>query len=439
MSEMPAQRIALPPARILAIDDTPINLALLSGMLQPEFQVTTAESAITALALLKESSYDLIILDIMMPGMDGFEAITQFRQIDNARNTPVIFLTGSDDRQSETRGLSLGAIDFIFKPIRADLVKLRIRNILKMTQLSESLISSEALLRYVMEATGDGIWDWHVGNAEVFHNPAWCQILGLDGRYLAHPIAEFVDLVHEEDLPAVKQRLDETLSGIRETYNSEHRMRHESGNYIWVQDRGRVVKRAEDGSALRMVGCIKDISERKRNEAEIFNLAFYDQLTELPNRRLLLDRLQHRLVRNLRCKHHSALMFIDMDRFKALNDLHGHAMGDLLLIQVASRLQKSVRQQDTVARLGGDEFVVLIEDLDENPDQARDTAKRIGEKILTALNHPYQLGQISYASTPSIGISLFAGDGHDIDEILTKADHAMYAAKSAGRNTLHMS
>ena len=183
------------------------------------------------------------------------------------------------------------------------------------------------------------------------------------------------------------------------------------------------------------VATFSDITQRKRNEAEIYQLAFFDPLTGLPNRRLLMDRLRHILAARDTGACHATLLFIDIDNFKTLNDIKGHDVGDLLLIEIARRLQSCAREGDTVSRLGGDEFVVMLEGLSAEPDQAATQAKAAGEKILQTLNRPYLLKDFEYHSSCSIGISLFSQNA-SADELLKQADTAMYEAKTAGRNAL---
>lgn len=180
----------------------------------------------------------------------------------------------------------------------------------------------------------------------------------------------------------------------------------------------------------------KEIAERKAANEEIKHLAFYDTLTNLPNRRLLMDRLQQASISSERNQTENALVFIDLDKFKALNDTLGHAMGDLLLQQVAQRLKSCVREEDTVARLGGDEFVLLLSGLSSDSLGATVQAKRIGEKILVSLNEVYQLGEHVYQCSASVGIALFGGKAQSIDQLMTQADMAMYQAKQSGRNAL---
>ena len=194
--------------------------------------------------------------------------------------------------------------------------------------------------------------------------------------------------------------------------------------------------RGLDGQITHYVAAFTDISESKAAEDEIRQLAFFDPLTRLPNRRLLLDRLQHGLAASARNRHHGALLFIDLDNFKNLNDSLGHDKGDLLLQHVAARLTECVRAGDTVSRLGGDEFVLMLEDLSENQRDAAAQAEVVGEKIVEASNQDYQLGAQEYHCTPSIGITLYCGQDASVDELLQQADLAMYQAKAAGRNTL---
>jgi diguanylate cyclase (GGDEF)-like protein/PAS domain S-box-containing protein len=189
------------------------------------------------------------------------------------------------------------------------------------------------------------------------------------------------------------------------------------------------------GKTTGLLGVARDITDRKRAAQEIERLAFYDALTSLPNRRLLLDRLQRLLLSGQRTRQHGALLFIDLDNFKDLNDTLGHDMGDQLLIQVSTRLSASVRECDTVARFGGDEFVVLLEGLDQDAQAASRQAEAVARKLLMALNQPFELAGQQHYSTPSIGLTLFGPERQSVDELLKRADLAMYEAKAAGRNT----
>jgi diguanylate cyclase (GGDEF)-like protein/PAS domain S-box-containing protein len=193
----------------------------------------------------------------------------------------------------------------------------------------------------------------------------------------------------------------------------------------------------EHGETTEYVAIFSDITERKQAEEEIRNLAFYDALTGLPNRRLLLDRFRLALSVSARSHHYGAVLFLDMDRFKTLNDTLGHDYGDLMLTEVAERIRSCVREVDTVARLGGDEFVVLLEEVDEAAEEASQIAAQIAEKIRAALAVPYQLKGHEYHSSPSIGVCLYRGSDESVDELLKHSDMAMYQAKGSGRNAVH--
>jgi diguanylate cyclase (GGDEF)-like protein/PAS domain S-box-containing protein len=209
-----------------------------------------------------------------------------------------------------------------------------------------------------------------------------------------------------------------------------------SGGKYWFE-LSVVRKPTEPGDEERFIAIARDITERKISEETIQHLAFHDSLTGLPNRRLLTDRLQSALAASNRHRQYGALMFLDLDKFKLLNDTFGHDVGDLMLQEVARRLQLNVRAVDTVARLGGDEFVVLIQELSIDPDDAKMHATIVGHKILASLNDSYTLDAHQHITTPSIGITLFNGDAVPPHEILKCADTAMYKAKALGRNTLH--
>ncbi len=195
--------------------------------------------------------------------------------------------------------------------------------------------------------------------------------------------------------------------------------------------------KGDDGTVTHYIGTHFDITERKKAEEKIAELAFFDQLTGLPNRTLLLDRLKQVMTASARSDSHGALLFIDLDYFKTLNDTLGHDMGDLLLKQVAQRLTTCVREVDTVARLGGDEFVVMLANLSTSQREAAADVETVAEKIVTTLNQAYQLNDVAFHSTASIGITLFRGQLATIDDLIKQADLAMYKAKEAGRNAFH--
>ena len=246
-------------------------------------------------------------------------------------------------------------------------------------------------------------------------------------------MAAYLKRVYEGDREPLQAAWAAALRGA--DFDHEHRI-VDGAQVRWIRQKAEF-EAGPDGAPIRVLGIAQDITERKQADERIAELAFYDQLSGLPNRTLLLDRLKQVMAAGERNASYSALLFLDLDNFKTLNDTLGHDMGDLLLQQVANRLMGCVRAGDTVARLGGDEFVVMLAGLGTGEAPAAMAAETVGEKILGALNQPYQIGSHDHRSTPSIGITLFGGGRVEpIEEPLKRADLAMYQSKAAGRNTL---
>lgn len=296
---------------------------------------------------------------------------------------------------------------------------------------TEELEASRADLHRAQAVAKTGSWVFDIV-ADISHLSAEaCRIFGLPpDTQGSHD--SYLSRVHADDRDAVAQAwLAALKSG---TFVHEHRI--VVGETIrWVRQEAEL-EFAADGTPLRAVGISQDITERKAAEEEINNLAYYDPLTQLPNRRLLMDRMNHAIASCLRNRRGGAIFFIDLDNFKTLNDTRGHDIGDFLLLQAAKRLGTCVREVDTVARLGGDEFVVVLADLSAEREEAAAQARAVAEKVLVTLNPEYLLSGQSHQSTASIGITLFGGQSVTVNELLKQADIAMYQAKAAGRNTM---
>ena len=295
--------------------------------------------------------------------------------------------------------------------------------------------------RIVSQLTSDALWEWDIATDTIWWGERMRQLLGAHtGICHRH---DALQLVHPDDRLRIEHEVNDALASGRSAWESHFRMRRTDQSYAWIEDRSQIV-RDNAGKALRMVGCMKDVSarvameeRRVADERRIHRLAFYDPLTRLPNRAALLDRLQHALATTHRHRQHGALLFLDLDDFKMLNDTQGHDTGDRLLQQVALRLKRSVRAIDTVARLGGDEFVVLLEELGHDAKAAVLQAEHAAQKLLAAFHPPFDLGTSLHQCTTSIGLTLFNSSRASIDELLKQADLAMYESKQAGRNTVH--
>lgn len=310
------------------------------------------------------------------------------------------------------------------------------RDIQYRKQTTRQLAESEQRMEMALNGADLGLWDWHIPSGKFTHNARMTAMLGYPTDMLDVTVQSFATLLHPDDWPVLKTALYAHLKGTTSMLEVEHRLLHKDRRWVWLLARGKVVERDAHGRAVRVVGTDLDITSRKAAENEIRQLAFFDPLTGLPNRRLLLDRLQQELFASGRSGKGGAVLFVDLDNFKTVNDTLGHDMGDLLLQQVAQRLSACVREGDTVSRQGGDEFVAILKNLSALPQEAQYDVQVIGDKILMALNQAYLLGDHIYHSTASIGVSMFDSQQRSVEELLHRADLAMYEAKAAGRNAL---
>lgn len=297
-------------------------------------------------------------------------------------------------------------------------------------QLSEAM----DMLQSAVRAGQVYPWVWDVAQDRLRWGVPPVQLLGPLPVGEAH-YKDFRDTVHPDDFDVFLAAGRSTLA-TGAPYACEFRLVRADGAVRWAAAAGELVRDAAD-QAVRMIGSTIDITQRKQAQEEMAVLAFFDPLTSLPNRTLFTDRLKQSMTASARSASHGALLFIDLDNFKKLNDSFGHDMGDLLLIEVARRLERCVRAGDTVARLGGDEFVVVLTGLGLEFGEATGQVRAVGAKILAKLNQAYELKTTIYNNTPSIGATLFLGQEIDIDTLLKQADVAMYKAKAEGRNALH--
>ncbi len=576
---------------MLIVDDEPTNIILLQTIFKAEYRITAATNGERALAIAAQQPQpDLILLDVMMPAMDGFSVLQQLKSDTETQDISVIFVTAKLGDEDEKKGLELGALDYVSKPINANSVKAKVKNHMVsirqrnfiqslVKEQSESLmkkdndsqkqqVENEAIIKGYLEtikadserlslalwASGNELWDVDVTNGKIERSDGLDEFR-LPTKFdsngdLCETFAQvFKEYIHPLDLEVYIHSLRQLADAVSDTFSIEYRIKSTQNKWIWLHDKGRVIKRGDNGEIKRMAGTIQnvharkedekasrtiahafkstsdgvwvtneelniqlvndafveitelkpedmigkrlyypdvkgqgddfverimkelhrssswtgevwskrgnelypvdlriskvenaedcsiqyvgiftDITYRKRAEEELIKLANYDQLTKLPNRTLLHERLQ-KIITGVRGEDlHFAIIFIDLDGFKLVNDTLGHNVGDQLLIQVAERLIRISREQDTVSRLGGDEFVILIE-----PQLSNHIIAKIAQRVLDAIAIPFELEGRDITITASLGVALCPEDGQDMDSLMKNADVAMFEAKADGK------
>ncbi len=291
----------------------------------------------------------------------------------------------------------------------------------------DELRKEQARLEAALDGSSVALWDTDLRTGRVYLSEAWSGIVGAPRKETIATTDELVGILHPDDVETVKRASLEAVKGLRANYALEHRVRTRAGEWRWIISRGRVTERDAAGRALRMIGTNVDITERRRMEEAIQSAAQIDALTGLANRALFDERLKLAAARCRRQGGQLAVLYLDLDRFKQVNDSLGHAAGDALLKDFAARLRHSVRATDTVARFGGDEFVLLLEDVKDSVN-----AVAVAEKIIAESRQPLSIEGREIVATASVGIAY--GTGMDEETLVKRADAALYQAKGAGRD-----
>jgi diguanylate cyclase (GGDEF)-like protein/PAS domain S-box-containing protein len=406
-------------------DDYLITRNLLAAQSRMQFELDWRAAYEEGLAEIRRRRHDAYLIDYRLGRRTGLDLVRE--GFGTGPRAPVILLTGQDDYQIDLEASALGVADYVTKQaLDPTGLERAIRYAISHSGALSDLARSEERYELATRAANDGIWDWDLVTDRIYLSHRWHVILGLEEpNEDSHP-GRWFDLVHPDDVLQLRAAIDGQLAGRSEHLEVECRMRHADGSWLWVLCRGLAI-RGSDGIATRMAGSIADITQRRSAEERLRHDALHDPLTGLPNRALLIDRLEQVLQRSVRDPASGcAIMFLDLDRFKLVNDSFSHSVGDQLLIATAARLSEVLRPGDTIARLGGDEFTLLI-DSATTPEQASCSAQRICE----ALERPFQLANQHLFVRASIGIALSRPGGTSSD-LLRSADIAMYDAKQRG-------
>lgn len=434
--------------RILLVDDDEddylITRDLLADIETLHYTLDWRDTFAAGLQTLRDQQHDIYLLDYQLGGHqeadNGLDLLQHAVSI--PIQAPIIMLTGVSDHAVDAQSMQAGAADYLIKgQITTTLLERSIRHALERQKLYQALRQSEERYAIAAQGANDGLWDWNINTGEVYFSPRWHAQLGLTASDVGTTIDEWLSRIHPTDIERVEENLNAHLQGISPTFETEHRLRHNHGGYRWMLVRGFAV-RDTTGQAYRMAGWQTDTSDR---------IAAYDGLTNLPNRTLFQDRLRRSLAHHKRQPTHSfAVLFLDIDGFKVVNDSLGHAVGDRMLIEIGRRLEELLRAndlvgrlqsssdnrllqhahtvQDTIARFGGDEFAILADDITSAQD-----AIRIAERIQHIFTQPFSLAGHTVFSNASIGIALSHQRYDRAEDLLRDADIAMYKAKASGK------
>ncbi len=434
------------PVVLVVDDDARIRIILREALEQADFVVEEADDGGPALECFKQIQPDLVLLDVVMPEMDGFETCLELRKLPSGVHTPIVLMTGLDDTDSINRAFEIGATSFVTKPINYLLLTHRLKYLLRSKHTADQLRDSETRLAKAQSLAKIGHWEWDPRDGRVKCSESLREVASLpeEQEYLGY--REFLDLVDPGDRHRVRSTIYRALKAKR-GFKVDHRI-------TLADDAERVIYQEaevchdEQGGIEKVIGIAQDITERRRSEEKIRYLAFFDSVTGLPNRTLLKQIFNHTLANAKRYKRNFALLFLDLDHFKTINDTLGHDAGDEILREVSNRLRGCLRSSDrlskaeresdpfpggtvggdAVTRLGGDEFVVLLTEI-RSPENAALVARRMSDALTT----PILAGGKNVVLTSSIGIAIYPLDGQDFDGLLKKADTAMYHAKEKGR------
>jgi diguanylate cyclase (GGDEF)-like protein len=428
------------PLILVADDDLVMRVTMAAVLRESGYDVLEAQDGDVALAVAAREHPDLIVLDLIMPGRDGFQVCEAVRANPALAEVPILVLTGLEDTTAIHRAFDIGATDFATKPLSAPLLSHRARFMLRSVDVMRELRESETRLADAQRLARLGNWELDVRTGAIMASAEAFAVLGLDRQSTLCHVNELRGLIDAADMPMLNEVAASLAAGAA-NFDFTCRVNQPDARQRNVHVLGQAVQ-GRAGAGVRVTGTVQDVTERSRAEDRIRNLAYYDALTGLPNRLHFTDKVRMAMSLTRRGARKMALLLVDLDNFKGINDTLGHGAGDAVLREVGARLRDVVRDHDIVgrdldrdgflpvARLGGDEFLVAVSDL-----ATGDEAAAVATRLLEALRMPFMVEANELFVGASVGISVFPDDGADFDEIFKNADVALYHAKDVGRNT----
>jgi len=403
------------------------------------FTLISALNGYEGIEIFKKKSPDIVLVDIDMPGMDGFTTCSRIRELPTGKNTPLLMVTGTEDAERVALSYLAGATDFVVKPVNWKVLIHRLHYMIKASSLLKQLEKSETRLSKAQQMAKLGHWEWYFVDDKMYWSDEVFAIFQLNKESFVPSYTNCHVLIHAEDSTYVKENVDNVIKN-KVTVTIEHRIKTKQGQQRFVGQQIEVIEN-HSHELIGLTGTIQDITERKDHENKIKRLAYYDEVTELPNRTFFLELLSSSLKLAKRNNRGFAVLFLDLDDFKGVNDSYGHHVGDLLLKEISRRLVEGLRSSDIasrgldkqyhdaeIARLGGDEFTILLNEL-TYPEEAAIVAEQIQKWI----GEPVFLENQQIYTGSSIGIAIFPQDGEDSETLLRNADIAMYHAKKMGK------
>ncbi len=413
---------------VLVVDDELVGrIYIEKALLNEGYNVITAENGQQAVTQAKRHSPNMIVLDVMMPVMDGYQACMAIREQEQLLQVPILMLTGLDDIESVEKSFDAGATDFIVKPVNLPIFKQRVRNGLKNCKTDIELYRHQLRLAHAHKVAQLGYWEWDVETDALFWSDEVYDLLSVMPCEFENNHQAFRNRTRADDYEKIKQAVSQTLKH-NTPYSVEYQVSRPDQKFQIIREQADLIKN-EKGKIIRFLGIIQDVTETHLAQDKIRHLAYYDSLTGLPNRTLFHERLEYVLRMARRRESSLAILVIDLDRFKNINDSLGHDIGDKFLQAVADKLKLVTREADTMARLGGDEFALILDGVSSNQDIAK-----VAEKILHILSKSQTIQGNELISTGSIGISISSAECLDKDDLIKQADLAMYKSKEGGGN-----
>jgi diguanylate cyclase (GGDEF)-like protein len=427
------------PVLLVIDDDQTLHLWAKRNLTTAGFNLISCTDGKAGIEAFKEYSPNIVLIDVEMPGMDGFESCAEIRSLPNGASTPVIMMTVTEDSQKIAQAYASGATDFVIKPINWEVLTHRLQFMVKASNNLIKLEQNELRLSKAKKMARLGNWEWQTNNDSVYWSDDIYSMVELDRKMFTPDIHNIKGFIHTADIKHVWQHLQKAAK-TKEATVIEFRIIDSKKQERFVSQQIEAIENHK-AQITGLIGTIQDITERKHQENKIRHLAYYDEVTQLPNRSFFLQFLSKTIGLAQRNKRNFAVLFLDLDGFKGINDSYGHQAGDLLLKEISRRLTKGLRCSDLasrhfdhfdsnidLARLGGDEFIILLNDLTRPEDAAI-----VAERIQGWIAEPVMLGDRQAHIGVSIGISVFPHDGEDAETLLKNADIAMYHAKKLGK------